>query len=84
MTIPMTNGGMVEQARYHQCIGGTGPVPPLVMQIHQAAPMYWWDWLAAPELMVHYKGDCHVSSTSKMHNCTLYIVQSTNHRQPSE
>jgi hypothetical protein len=29
-----------------------------------AAPLYWWDWLAAPELKVRYKGDCHVSSTS--------------------
>ncbi len=29
-----------------------------------AAPMYWWDWLAAPILMVRYKGDCHVSSTN--------------------
>jgi hypothetical protein len=29
-----------------------------------AAPMYWWDWLAVPVLMVRYKGDCHVSSTS--------------------
>ena len=69
---------MVEQALYHQCTGGTVPVPPLVMEmqtgstnnhIYQiffvfAAPMYLWDWLAAPVLMVHYKGDCHVSSTS--------------------
>jgi hypothetical protein len=30
-----------------------------------AAPIYWWDWLAAPVLMVRYKGDCHVSSTSR-------------------
>jgi hypothetical protein len=29
-----------------------------------AAPMYWCDWLAAPVLMVCYKGDFHVSSTS--------------------
>jgi hypothetical protein len=29
-----------------------------------AAPMYWWDWFAAPVLTVRYKGDCHVSSTS--------------------
>jgi hypothetical protein len=52
--------------------GGTGsvPVPPLVMEketgstnnhISQiffvfAAPLYWWDWLAAPVLMVRYKG----------------------------
>ncbi len=52
----------VEQALYHKCIGGTVPVPLLVMEmqtgstnnhIYQiffvfAAPMYWWDWLAAP------------------------------------
>jgi hypothetical protein len=51
---------MVEQALYHQCIGVTVPVPPLVkeMQIIStnnhisqiffvfAAPMCWWDWLA--------------------------------------
>jgi hypothetical protein len=69
---------MVEQALYHQCIGLTVPVPPLVMEMQTdstnnhisqiffvfAAPMYWCDWLAAPVLMVHYKGDCHVSSTS--------------------
>jgi hypothetical protein len=29
-----------------------------------AAPMYLWDWLAAPVLMERYMGDCHVSSTS--------------------
>ncbi len=72
---PMTYG---EQALHHQCIGGTVPVPPFVTEketgstnnhISQiffvfAAPLYWWDWLAAPVLMVHYKGDCHVSSTS--------------------
>jgi hypothetical protein len=29
-----------------------------------APPMYWWDWLTAPLLIVCYKGDCHVSSTS--------------------
>ncbi len=54
------------------------PVPPLVMEMQTgstnnhipriffvfAAPMYWWDWLAASILMVRYKGDCHVSSTS--------------------
>ncbi len=61
-------------------IGGTKHVPPLVMEMKTdstnnhisqiffvlAAPMYWWDWLAAlvPVLMVRYKGDCHVSSTS--------------------
>jgi hypothetical protein len=53
------------------------PVPPLVkeMQTDSAnnhisqiffvftVPMYWWDWLAAPILMVRYKGDCHVCST---------------------
>jgi hypothetical protein len=46
------------------------PVPPLVMEMQTgstnnhfsqiffvfAAPMYWWDWLAAPVLMVRYKG----------------------------
>jgi hypothetical protein len=69
---------MVEQALYLQCTGGTVPVPPLVMEMHTgstinhisqiffvfAGPMYWWDWLAAPVIMVCYKGDCHVSSTS--------------------
>jgi hypothetical protein len=30
-----------------------------------AALMNWWDWLAAPVLMVRYKGDCHISSTSR-------------------
>jgi len=29
-----------------------------------AAPVFCWDWLAAPVQMVRYKGDCHVSSTS--------------------
>jgi hypothetical protein len=49
---------MMEQALYHQCIGGTVP-GPLVMEMQSgstfpqiffmfAAPMYWWDWLAAP------------------------------------
>jgi hypothetical protein len=28
-----------------------------------AVPMYWWDWLAAPILMVPYKGDCYVCGT---------------------
>jgi hypothetical protein len=69
---------LVEQALYHQCIGSTVTVPPLVMEMETAstnnhisqiffvfaAPMYWWDWLAALVQMVRYKGDCHVSSTS--------------------
>jgi hypothetical protein len=52
---------MVEQALYHKCIGGTVPVPPLVMEMQTgrtknhiskifsvfAPPMYWCDWLAA-------------------------------------
>jgi hypothetical protein len=64
----------VEQALDHQCIGG---IPPLVMEMQKgsinnhiskiffvfAAPMYWWDWLAAPVIMVPYKGECHVSGT---------------------
>jgi hypothetical protein len=69
---------MVEQELYQQGICDTVLVPPLVMEMQTgstnnhisriffvfAAPMYLWDWLAAPVLMVHYKGDCHVSSTS--------------------
>jgi hypothetical protein len=53
--------------------GGTVPVSPLVMEMQTgstnnrisqiffvfAPPMYWWDWLAAPALMVRYKGACH-------------------------
>jgi hypothetical protein len=53
------------------------PVPALVMEMQTdstnnhifqiffvfAAPLYWWDWLAAPVLMVLYKGDCLVIST---------------------
>jgi hypothetical protein len=56
-----------------QGIGGTVPVLT-IMEMHTgstnnhisqiflvfAAPMYWWDWLAAPVLTVIYKGDCHV------------------------
>ncbi len=53
---------MVEQSLYHQCNGGTNTVPPLVStnnHISQiflvvAAPMYWWDWLAAPVPIVLY------------------------------
>jgi hypothetical protein len=60
--------------KYNACM----PVPPLVTEMQTgttnnhisqiffvfAAPMYWRDWLAAQVLMVRYKGDCHVSSTS--------------------
>jgi hypothetical protein len=52
-----------------QCV--TVPVPPLVMEMQTdsinnhisliffvlAVPMYWWDLLSAPVLMVRYKGD---------------------------
>jgi hypothetical protein len=69
----------VELAMHHQCIGGTLPVPPLFMEMQTgstnnhnsqiffvlAAPVYWWDWLAAPVLMVHYKGKCLVNSTNQ-------------------
>ncbi len=51
-------------------------IPPLLMEMQTgstnnhnsqiffvlAAPIFWWDWLAV--LMVRYKGECHVSSTS--------------------
>jgi hypothetical protein len=61
----------------------TVPVPPLVMEMLTGitnnhifqiffvftAPMYWWDWLAVPVLMVRYKGGCHVSNTSP--NCQI-------------
>ncbi len=58
---------LVELALYHQCIGGTGMLPPLVMEMQTCstnnrifcvltAPMYWWDWLVEPVLMVRYKG----------------------------
>jgi hypothetical protein len=53
-----------------QGIGGTVLVLLLVMEMQTgstnnpisqiffvfAAPMYWWDWFAAPVLMVRYKG----------------------------
>ena len=69
---------MVEQALYYQYNGGANTVPPLVMEMQTystnnhisqiffvfAAQMCWWDWLAAPVLMVHYKEGCHVSNTS--------------------
>jgi hypothetical protein len=51
--------------------------PPIVMEMQIGstnshisqiffvfAAKYWWDWLAAPVLMVRYKMDCHVNSTS--------------------
>jgi hypothetical protein len=58
---------MVDQALYHVV---QNPVPPFAMEIQTgstnnhisqiffvfSAPMYWWDWLAAPVLMVRYKG----------------------------
>jgi hypothetical protein len=61
---------MVVQTLYHQCIGGTVPVPSFVIEMQTcstndhisqiffvfAAPMYWWHWLAAPVLMVCLKG----------------------------
>jgi hypothetical protein len=60
----MTNAGTGTVPR------GTVPVLPLVMEMQTgstnnhisqiffvfSAPMYWWDWLAAPVLMVRYKG----------------------------
>jgi hypothetical protein len=68
---------MVEEALYHHCIGGTVPVPLIVMEMQTgstnnhisqiffvfAAPMYCWHWLIAPVQMVVYKVHCHVSST---------------------
>jgi hypothetical protein len=61
---------MVEQKLYFQCIGGTVSVPPLGMEIQTGSPnnhisqisfvfaalMYWWNWLAAPVLLVCYRG----------------------------
>jgi hypothetical protein len=29
-----------------------------------AAPMYWWDWLVAPVLMVRYKEKSHLAASS--------------------
>jgi hypothetical protein len=60
---------LVEMALYHQCIGGIDMFPSLVMEMQTgstiyhisliffvlAAPIYWWDWLVAPVLMVRYK-----------------------------
>jgi hypothetical protein len=54
----------------HQCNGGTDMFPLLVMEMQTgssnnhifqiffvlATPIYRWDWLVAPVLMVHYKG----------------------------
>jgi hypothetical protein len=36
--------------------------------------MYGWDWLSAPVLMVRYKGDCHVSSTSPNRQVGEYLL----------
>ncbi len=58
---------MVDQALYHVV---QNPVPPFAMEMQTgstnnhisqiffvfSAPMYWWDWLAAPVLMVLYNG----------------------------
>jgi hypothetical protein len=68
----------LELVLYHQCIGGTDMFPQLVTDMQTgstnnhispiifvlAAPTHWWDWLVAPVLMVRYKGECCVSSTS--------------------
>ncbi len=64
---------MVDQTLYHQCISGTVPASPLVMEMQTGSTnnhiydiffLFVAPMLAAPVLMMHYKGDCHVSSTS--------------------
>jgi hypothetical protein len=48
--------------------GGTGSISNHIFQIFFvfAVPMYWWDWLATPVLMVIYKGDCHVRTSTNV------------------